>query len=235
MEVRISTAKAPKFGFSICGDTVDVVERPRGGFTAILADGQGHGRAAKRTSSLVCSKALALVAEGARDGAVARAVHDFLHAARDGKVSADLTLISVDLHTRSLVISRNANAPVLVRQPDGTLQVLDLTVEPIGVHSAMKPSIHEFPLEVGTLVVAMSDGVCEAGRRAGDPFLRSGLLPLVREGEPHHVDQLAGAVLAEAIARDDRRPADDMTVVVMALVEPQGELAVRRMSIQAPL
>lgn len=236
MEVRIASAKTAKFGFRVSGDTVEVVERPRGGLTAILSDGQGHGPAAKRTSSLVSSKAQALVADGARDGAVARAVHDFLYAARDGKVSADLTLITVDLSTRSLVVSRNANAPVFVRRPDGGLQVLDQEVEPIGVHAAMKPTITEFPLEMEMLAVAMSDGVYEAGKRFGQPpFGQDGLTELIAATRPDQAERLAETILSLAMARDEGRPADDMTVVVVALTESPPHPQVRRMTVHVPL
>jgi hypothetical protein len=82
MEIRIGIAKANKYAVAECGDSVEVAERPRGGISAILADGQGSGKAAKQTSSLVVNRAASLIAEGARDGAVARAVHDYLYAMR---------------------------------------------------------------------------------------------------------------------------------------------------------
>ncbi|MBS4024098.1 MAG: hypothetical protein KGZ96_00320 [Clostridia bacterium] len=58
----------------------------------IIADGQGSGKSAKLTSNLVVTKAMNLLAEGARDGAVARASHDFLYTVKSGKVSATLTI-----------------------------------------------------------------------------------------------------------------------------------------------
>ena len=116
METMVATAKVPKFGLSESGDSLEVVERPRGGLTAVMADGQGHGRPAKKVSMLVVNKAVSLVADGARDGGVARAVHDFLFAIREGKVSADLTILSVDMRSKSFVVSRNSNALVLVRR-----------------------------------------------------------------------------------------------------------------------
>lgn len=235
MEIRIATAKLPKFGFSVSGDTVEVVERPRGGLTAILADGQGHGPAAKRTSALVASKAVALVADGARDGAVARAVHDYLYAVRDGKVSADLTLISVDLRTQTLVVSRNANSPVLVRRPGHDLAVLADRVDPIGVHERMKPAIREFPLAPGCIALAVSDGVSEAGRRDGQPLTLAELAALVEAADPADATDLAREVLDLALARDRGRPADDMSVVVVSLAPGGGEPAVRRMSYSVPV
>lgn len=235
MEIRIATAKVPKFGFSESGDTVEVAERPRGGITCILADGQGHGRAAQRTSTLVAAKALSLISDGARDGAVARAVHDYLFAVRDGKVSADLTLVSVDLRTHTLVISRNANSPILLRETGGTLHVLAEPVEPIGVHERMKPAISEFPLAPGLVLLAMSDGVAEAGRRHSEPLLLSELAALLTAADPAAVTELAESVLSLAMQRDQGRPADDMTVVAVALVQAGDGPPIRRMAVTMPV
>ena len=56
--------------------------------------------------------------DGARDGAVARAVHDYLYAMKDRKVSCTLTVISADLETETVVISRNSNCPTIVVTPE---------------------------------------------------------------------------------------------------------------------
>jgi hypothetical protein len=50
-----------------------VVERPNGGLSVVLADGQSSGRGAKAISLLVVRKVIGLLAEGVRDGAAARA------------------------------------------------------------------------------------------------------------------------------------------------------------------
>ena len=89
LEVQIAAEKINKYATSESGDTVEVVERPRGGVSIVVADGQRSGRSAKAISNIVVRKAIALLAEGVRDGAVARATHDYLHLQRGGKVSAE--------------------------------------------------------------------------------------------------------------------------------------------------
>jgi len=111
IEAQLAVAKINKYATAESGDTVEVVERPRGGVSLVMADGQRSGRSAKAISNIVVRKAISLLAEGVRDGAVARATHDYLHLERGGKVSAELTIISVDLVTSTLVISRNARCP----------------------------------------------------------------------------------------------------------------------------
>lgn len=236
MEIRAAVAKVAKFGYGESGDTTDIAERPRGGLTVALADGQGHGRAAKRTSQLVINRALALIGDGARDGATARAVHDYLYAVRDGKVSCELVLVSVDLHTQSLVISRNTAVPVLVFLPDRTVRLED-EVPPIGVHQMMKPSVYEHTLTPPLLVAAFTDGVLRAGRGTADAFRLErveelGQTFLARPG--YELQALADAILKLAMEADSMRPRDDMSVLVVAVV-PSGENGIRRMTVSVPV
>ena len=106
LELEVGVAKVSKYATRESGDTLEVTERPQGGLSMVLADGQRSGRAAKIISALVARKAIALLAEGVRDGAAARATHDYLRTHRQGQVSAELSIVSLDLATRTIVISR---------------------------------------------------------------------------------------------------------------------------------
>ncbi|MDB4897696.1 MAG: hypothetical protein JWN15_3958 [Firmicutes bacterium] len=234
MEVKVAVAKVPKSGLSESGDSVEVVERPRQGLTAIMADGQTHGRAAKRTSHMVVAKAAQLVVDGVRDGAVARGVHDHLYAVRDGKVSTELTMISVDFRTKSLVITRNTHVPVFLRRPGGAVERLDEHVEPIGIRELMKPLIAEVPLEPGIVVLAFTDGVLSAGRRYDAELSLDDVAAMVAAAEPGCMRELADGLLEKAIDLDHRRPADDMSVLAVGLGPANDEDHVRRMEVAMP-
>lgn len=109
LQLDVAVAKLSKYAVRESGDTVEVTERPHGGISVVLADGHGSGRNAKTMSNLVAKKAINLLADGIRDGAAARAVHDFLLAYRHGQVSAEMAIISADLHAKSIVVSRNTH------------------------------------------------------------------------------------------------------------------------------
>ena len=157
LEVQVAVAKINKYATSESGDTVELVERPKGGFSVVVADGQRSGRSAKAISNIVARKAVQLLSEGVRDGAAARAAHDYLYTNRGGKVSATLNIISVDIRTRTLVISRNNESPVLVHTAADGFYLLDEPSVAVGVHRSTKPVIAEVPIEVNTLVVAFTD------------------------------------------------------------------------------
>ncbi|MFZ5435456.1 MAG: SpoIIE family protein phosphatase [Bacillota bacterium] len=230
MEVSLGVAKIPKSGFRESGDSLETVERPRGGLSVIMADGQGSGRPAKRLSSLVVAKAAALIADGTRDGACARAVHDYLYSMREGKVLSTLVIVSVDLHTRSLIVSRNTASPVLL-DDRSKITLLDQEVPSIGVNNMVKPHVTEVPLKEGLLCIGVSDGVANAGRKYGERLDLDELIKLARGLEPY---EAAGRMLDRAVRLDRGRPEGDMTVFVVGIGTGDGGL-VRRIKITLPI
>lgn len=236
MELKFAVAKISKWASSESGDTLEMIERPHGGLSLVLVDGQRSGRSAKNISNVVARKAIQLLAEGVRDGAAARAAHDYLYAYRGGKVSATLNIVSVDALSATLVISRNNSAPVIVHTPQRGLFLLDEPSESIGTRRHVKPVITEIPIEVGPLVIAYTDGLRHAGSWHGancfDPVAAT--RGYLQEGvsDPQ---QIADRLLQEAVALDDGRPRDDISVVVMLVKEISDEGRVRRMSGRLPL
>ena len=72
VKIQVGVAKIEKYASSESGDTLEMVERPGGGISFVLVDGQRSGKSAKAISNLVAGKTISLLAEGVRDGAAAR-------------------------------------------------------------------------------------------------------------------------------------------------------------------
>ena len=256
MEIQVAVAKIGKYATSESGDTVEMIERPLGGLSLVMADGQRSGKPAKVISNVVVRKAISLLGEGVRDGAAARATQDYLYTYRRGKVQATLNIASVDLQTRTVVLSRNNQCPVIVVNR-GSLGVLDDSSVPIGVHRGTKPVITEIPITAGTYVVMFTDGIADAGVTSPDgpldvPKLVSEHLDIDQTGHDQLDDAdvtdehlttplrpdargLADAILYRAISRDDGRPRDDMTVVVLASLDRTMDDDVRHMFVRYPI
>jgi serine phosphatase RsbU (regulator of sigma subunit) len=229
----VAVAKLAKYASGESGDTVEVTERPQGGLSVVLADGQGSGPAAKALANLVAKRAISLLADGTRDGAAARAAHDYLYAYRHGQVSAELAILSADLATRTIVVSRNSHCPALLVQ-DGAVERWATASPPIGLYPNTKPIIREVPLAAGAMAVVYSDGIHEAGFRRGQRFdAAAPLTTLAARAAP--AQEVADALLAGALALDEGRPGDDMSVAVLA-VRPLGAPdGARRLTMQVPL
>ena len=232
MEVQIAVAKVQKYAVSDSGDTVEVVERPQGGMSVVMADGQSSGRGAKTISSMVVRKVISLLAEGVRDGAAARAASDTLFTERKGKVSATLNIVSVDQQTKTMVITRNNPAPALVAIQD-QIQVLDEPCHPVGFYRDTRPVITEVSLTPGLIAVVFSDGLIHAGDRCGEHMDVVAYFRTLLEEEVPSPQFIADSFLEHAMRLDERRPVDDITIVVVGVLKLAGD-EVRRMSVRLP-
>lgn len=233
LTIDMAIAKTNKYASRESGDTVEIVERPGGGMSVIMADGQGSGRAAKSLSLLVTAKVSALLKEGVRDGAAARAANDFLFAVRHGQVSATLDILSVDLKTGTVVVTRNGDTVCLV-QTDGRTEVIAGGERPLGLHPRTRPWAAEYPVDPGLRVILISDGVAHAGSRTGCPAFDLEAVAASAHAAASAAE-IADHVLNEAIARDKGKPSDDMTVVALTLPQHQETTLVRRMRAEVPL
>lgn len=229
--VSVGVAKTEKYASRESGDTVELVERPAGGFTIVMIDGQGSGRAAKTLSLLLSSKAVALVKEGVRDGVVARATHDYLFAFRHGQVSATLDLLSIDLKTRSIVITRNAESPMIIAR-NGEATVHPAGSGPIGRYQWTRPAVTEVPIAAGLEIVIFTDGIPHSGRRRQLPPFDYDAWGAACLGQETSAQALADGLLERAMARDDRKPNDDMAVVALTLRAGEAGIPVRRLGLE---
>jgi len=234
MKVNFGAAKIGKYATSESGDTLEMIERPHGGLSMVLVDGQRSGKSAKTISNVVARKAIQLLAEGVRDGAAARAAHDYLYTYRKGKVSATLNILSVDTYTKTIVISRNNESPVIIYTPDQGLQLLDQPSRSVGVYRHTKPVISEIPIVEGALAIVFTDGLRHAGTLSGneayDPV--KAMDHIIADGM---VDAqcVADRLLREAVERDDGR--DDISVLVISVTGNENGSQVRRLNGTIPL
>ena len=231
LSIDLAVAKTHKYASRESGDTVELVERPGGGMTLVMIDGQGSGKAAKTLSLLLSAKAVGLIKDGVRDGAVARATHDFLFAFRHGQVSATLDIVSVDMQTREVVVTRNADSPMLLRR-HGELSVVPMASGPIGRTKFTRPAVQSFPAEAGVALVMFTDGITHSG-------LRQQLGPVDYEKLSSDVfsaelsaQEMADAVLEHARRRDNDRPGDDMAVIVLTVNTVVRQMATRHLQAQ---
>jgi len=233
MEVQIAVAKVNKYATSESGDTLEVVERPNGGLSVVLADGQTSGRGAKAVSQLVVRKVIGLLAEGVRDGAAARAASDALFTDKQGKVICTLNIASVDLHSGTIVLARNNPAPMFICRADA-IDRIDGESIPLGTSRDVRPLISEIAIQPGLMIVIYTDGLTHAGSRRGTPMDVADTIQSVMEDENPSPQLLADTLLAQAVRLDDNRPVDDISVLVIKVTPRNGD-NVRRMTVRLPI
>jgi serine phosphatase RsbU (regulator of sigma subunit) len=233
MDIQIAAAKINRYATSESGDTLEVVERPNGGESIVLADGQTSGRGAKVISTMVVRKVIALLAEGVRDGAAARAASDYLFTERNGKVSASLNILSIDLQTLTVVITRNNPTPIFVARAEH-IECLGGDSHPIGTSRNIRPLISEMPIEPNMTIIFYTDGLQTAGERIGQPLDICTLLESLLEDQNPSAQEIADSLLEQAIQIDQNRPNDDMSVVVVRVLAGDTD-QIRRMTVRLPV
>jgi len=233
MEIQVAVAKVNKYGSTESGDTIEFVERPMGGISVVLADARSSGKKAKAVSSLVVRKIISLLAEGVRDGACARAASDYLFTEKNGTATAFLNILSADLETSTIVLTRNSQTPIFIAEGE-IINCLSAESSPIGENRGIKPEITEIPLKPGITIVLYTDGIQQAGQEIGLSIdICTNLEAILEEQEPT-AQEVADSILSEAIRLDMNRPNDDMSVIVMTVVPKEHDM-IRRMTVQLPV
>jgi len=233
MEVQIAISKIKKYATSSSGDTAEVIERPNGGMSVVLADGQSSGKGAKWVSSLVVRKVIQFLADGVRDGAAARAASDALFTERGGRVSATLNILSADLQTGTLVITRNNPAPVVISYGN-QIKMLEEESDTVGLRRDTRPMISELPLDPGITVVIFTDGLVHAGSYFGESMDICTSVKVELEDENPSPEKIADSLMNHAMKLDRGMPRDDISIVVMRVVN-SGRDMIRRMTVQLPV
>jgi serine phosphatase RsbU (regulator of sigma subunit) len=233
MEVQIAVAKVNKYATSESGDTLEIVERPNGGLSVVLADGQTSGRGAKAVSQMVVRRVIGLLAEGVRDGAAARAASDALFTEKQGKVISTLNIASVDFHSRTIVLTRNNPAPMCICLND-RIDVMAEESIPLGTSRNVRPFITEIAIQPGLTIVIYTDGLTHAGERRGNPMNVSEVIRSVLEDQDPTPQSLADLLLEHAVRLDENRPSDDVSVLVLKVTTRTGD-NVRRMTVRLPI
>jgi serine phosphatase RsbU (regulator of sigma subunit) len=232
MEIQIGVSKVRKYATSESGDTLEFIERPGGGISVVLADGQRSGKSAKRISNKVAGKVVGLLAEGIRDGAAARAVSDYLYHERGGKVMSTLNIISADFTTNTLVLTRNNPTPIYIGR-SGIVEKMNEPSIVIGTRLGTRPVITQMPIEAGLTILIFTDGLNYAGERSGNPLdLEKCFQSLLLK--ENNAQGVADGLMETALQLDQNRPGDDISVVVFQVRQDAKDI-IRRVTLSLPL
>lgn len=234
MLLQVAVSKINKYATDESGDTLEMIERPHGGVSFVLVDGQRSGKSAKRISNIVARKAIVLLAEGVRDGAAARAAHDYLFTHRQGKVSATLNITSIDMVSRTLVLCRNNHCPTYLITKKG-LKALDEPSKQVGIYRNTKPIITEIPLQAPTTAVIFTDGLIHAGARKHQSL---DIPKILRDVSPHGkapAQVVADTLFEAAYNLDEKRPVDDISLLVVSILSKTQPVDTRRLQMTFPL
>ena len=152
---------------------------------------------------------------------------------RGGRVSSTLNILSADLQTGTLVITRNNPAPIVISF-NNQIRMLEEESDALGLRRDTRPLISELPLEPGLTVVVFTDGLVHAGSYFGDSMDICTSVKVELEEENPSPEKIADSLINHALKLDRGMPRDDISIVVMRVIN-RGSDMIRRMSVQLPV
>jgi serine phosphatase RsbU (regulator of sigma subunit) len=148
-------------------------------------------------------------------------------------VSCTLNIVSIDLQTGTVVLTRNNPAPIFIMR-SGSIDCLQSESVPLGISRSVRPIITEISVEAGLIIILFTDGLVHAGKRLGQPLDVCASIQAMLEEQDPSPQEIADSLLSHATRLDEGRPADDISVVALKVVQNQGD-EVRRMSVRVPI
>jgi serine phosphatase RsbU (regulator of sigma subunit) len=147
---------------------------------------------------------------------------------------ATLNIASVDMVSRTLVLSRNSHCPTYLLDRAG-LKILDEPSRPVGIYRNTRPVVTELPLEAPTLAIIFTDGLLSAGTRQGATLDIPQLLQEVCPDGFAPAQTVADALFEAAYELDQGRPVDDISVLVISILNETQSTNSRHLHLRFPL
>lgn len=232
MEIQAAIAKVDRYSSPEQGDKIEVIERPNGGISFVMAEGKISGRRSKMVTMKAVHRTMTLISEGIYDGASARAVLSGIKSEHQNRAEVNLSIISCDLESSTIVITKNHTIPILFIR-DGIVDFLRLEADLEGNESGT-PSVYQFAIDRESTFVLFSDGIYSAGQQTNQPIDLPMLLESMLDEQEPSVQGLADFILTSAISQDTGRPRDDMTVLVVRIANTRTK-GIRQVNIHFPI
>lgn len=201
-------AKATKEMEEVSGDSYLLREFGDGTYIAAIADGMGSGELACQMSENVLELLERSIEAGLGIQEFREYCNSFLYMRRDLEQSVTMDILECNQYTGEAHFYKNGGChSYLIHH--GILEKIESSRQAFGLKMNPEKDVSTIYLEMGDQVVMMSDGVM-------DCFLdREGMLIEMVKSHSYSPNEMASAILRQAVIADGGKMADDMTVLVV--------------------
>ncbi len=211
----IGTAGLGAGGDAISGDACMAKRCDGGRQLLVLCDGMGHGIEAQTQSEKTLQLLQLLLEAGYNRRQAITAVNGIMLSACAGQECfTTVDLCDVDLWTGHVSCEKLGACASWVVRGDH-LKKIEASSLPLGILEEAKPCHVEYTLHSGDILLLMSDGVADAFRDEED------LKHAILESLYIQPQRMADALLRNALLAGGDSPRDDMTVMVLLLLNRQ--------------
>ena len=197
---------------SVCGDALCAKRCEGGRLLAMLCDGMGHGPDAHRQSEKTLELLLLLLEAGYTRRQAITAVNGIMLGAQQEERFSTVDLADVDLWTGEVYAEKlGACASWMIR--GSHMKKVEGSSLPLGIVEEAVSTSSEYRLHSGDILVMMSDGVADAFENEEQ------LCKCLEENVYIEPQRMADAVLRGALLCGGGVPRDDMSVLVLLLMD----------------
>ena len=213
--VMTGVARAVKEGETVSGDNYTFCNLDRGRFAAALADGMGSGENACRGSEMVVELFEQFLESGFSPEGAAQLINGALMASMQETNVSTLDACYIDLYSGDCSFMKVGAAGTYLKR-DGMVEKIESSSLPLGVFGQMESVQESRQLMHGEYVIMVSDGITDCFAGPEGEALFEDMLGRMTLQEPN---EMAAAILRQAIFQSGGKVADDMTVLVIGLWE----------------
>ena len=193
----------------LCGDSVNCFSNGFGEFVAMISDGMGTGGRAAVDSNMTVSVMSKLLKAGLSEDCALKVVNSALMVKSEDESLSTVDLLKVDLFSGKAEFNK-AGAPYSYIKKNGHLLKKTATSLPVGILGNVSFSKERVKLSGGDVVVMLSDGAFSDDEKW--------LEKLIKDFSQQRCSDLAKEVVNEAIKRRGETHDDDITAVVVRLI-----------------
>lgn len=210
LDVEIGSDQHIANNGKLCGDCIDYFNDGFGNTYALVCDGMGTGGRAAVDGNMAVSTMGRLLRSGLTPDSSLQVVNSALMIKSEDESLSTVDLVGIDLYSGRVTLKK-AGAPMTFIRRGGRVISREMPSLPAGILNNIKFSTDTINLSAGDMVVMVSDGVI-----TGD---EKWLEKLIRTWNKGSTQELAQAVVEEAIRRRRDSKDDDITALAIRLVE----------------
>lgn len=213
-ESEVITKKADNE--SIIGDSYKIVDSEENKYMAILSDGMGTGYEASKVSSALVEMFAQMSKTGISVGTITNMINSFMGYISKTEKIVTLDAMSIDLLTGECEFLKVGSAPTFVIKGKN-VDIISCDTLPLGIFDNVEFFQKRYNLDVGDIVVLVSDGVIDSKRNViNKEFWVSSFL---RELDITDPKIIAEELLEKTIDNYDGDIKDDISIIVMKISE----------------
>ncbi len=187
------------------GDNYSVMKPCFGEAAMLISDGMGSGLSAYRESAAVIELMEMFLQAGFREETMISLINSVLLLGTEAQTYSTLDLSLVNLFDGTACFAKSGASLTYIKHEDWA-EIIENTSPPVGIIPEIHPCITRKRLFHGESVIMLSDGVTD--------YVSSQFIKELKDGRPQ---DMAGAILLEALKGNHYEPTDDMTVLVAKL------------------